>query len=234
MITPGSVKICSLRRPEHAEWVVESRADLFGLIFVEHAWRKIEPATARLVVEEAHRLRGTHPLRSVGVFVGSTVDEINAVADQVGLDLVQVNVRDLPEDIDLIERPIVAVVRPEAGADPASVSDRVQALYARGDRIVAVLMDAPSATGNGGLGELGDWSIAKAIALRSSIGLAGGLNPGNVGSAIAQVAPHFVDVSTGVETEREKDRAKIIAFVENVRSAFEAASVRQMDFVPLG
>ena len=35
MLAQGTVKICSLRKPLHAEWVVEAGADLFGLIFAE-------------------------------------------------------------------------------------------------------------------------------------------------------------------------------------------------------
>jgi indole-3-glycerol phosphate synthase/phosphoribosylanthranilate isomerase len=234
VITAGSVKICSLRKPVHAEWAVEARADLFGLIFVEHAWRRISPAEAREIVRESQRLRGTHPLRSVGVFVRSPADEVNRVADQVALDLVQLNARDLPDNLDSIERPIIAVLRPDRGADPTAVSEQVQALHAGGDRVAAVLLDAPSASGNGGLGELSDWNLAQAVALRSSIGLAGGLNPENIGAAIAQVAPHFVDVSSGVETDREKDRRKIITFVRNARSTFADSSIRQMDFAPFG
>jgi phosphoribosylanthranilate isomerase len=234
VITPGSVKVCSLRRPRQAEWVVEAKADLFGLIFVESAWRRINPADARQIVDEAICLRGTHPLRSVGVFVGSSVDEINSIADEVGLDLVQVNDRDLPAEVELLERPVIVVIRPEQGANPGSVSDHVQRLYARSERVEAVLIDAPSATGNGGLGETGDWNLAREVALRATVGLAGGLNPENVAAAIAQVAPHLVDAASGLETDREKDPVKIREFVERARSAFAEASIRQMDFTPVG
>ena len=49
--------------------------------------------------------------------------------------------------------------------------------------------------------------------------LAGGLNPENVGEAIARLRPWGVDVSSGIETDRVKDPAKIRAFAEAVRRA---------------
>ncbi|HEX8228318.1 MAG TPA: phosphoribosylanthranilate isomerase, partial [Chloroflexia bacterium] len=66
-----------------------------------------------------------------------------------------------------------------------------------------------------------DWSLAAGIAERLPLILAGGLNPGNVGAAIEQVAPWAVDVSSGVENGGAKDGALIREFI----SAASYASV---------
>ena len=232
MIMPGSVKICSLRRPEHAEMVVASGADMFGLIFVEHAWRKITPADAQVIVEEVRHLSPNRLIRSVGVFVGTSSNEINRIADQVGLDIVQVNAADLPSDLTQIERPTIAVVRPEKGTPPESVLSQMHELSARKGGLEGILIDAFSPSGNGGLGELSDWELGTHVANKLPIVLAGGLTPENVSRAIAEVQPIGVDVSTGVETDTEKDRDKILAFVRNARRAFAAESIGQVDFVP--
>ena len=47
--------------------------------------------------------------------------------------------------------------------------------------------------------------------------LAGGLNDGNVRKNIEDCEPYGVDVSSAVETDGVKDRAKIKVFIETVR-----------------
>ena len=64
-----------------------------------------------------------------------------------------------------------------------------------------------------GRGWLWDWNVAREVASRFPIWLAGGLSPENVASAIERVRPWAVDVSSGVETDSAKDPAKIAAFV---------------------
>jgi phosphoribosylanthranilate isomerase len=69
-----------------------------------------------------------------------------------------------------------------------------------------------------GSGRLSDWTVARRMARRADLVLAGGLNATNVASAIAEVQPFGVDVSSGVE-ERPgiKSPAAIATFVSAVR-----------------
>ena len=71
-----------------------------------------------------------------------------------------------------------------------------------------------------GVGALCDWGEAGALARRTGLVLAGGLNAGNVAQAITAVAPFGVDVSSGVE-ERPgiKDVAAIARFIAAARAA---------------
>jgi phosphoribosylanthranilate isomerase len=71
-----------------------------------------------------------------------------------------------------------------------------------------------------GIGETADWSKAAALARRTQLILAGGLNPSNVADAIKRVKPFGVDVSSGVESSPGvKDAQKILDFVRAARAA---------------
>jgi phosphoribosylanthranilate isomerase len=70
----------------------------------------------------------------------------------------------------------------------------------------------------GGTGQSFDWRIAAALARKGhKFLLAGGLTPGNVAQAIADVQPWGVDVSSGVETNGVKDPEKIRDFIRYAR-----------------
>jgi phosphoribosylanthranilate isomerase len=72
-----------------------------------------------------------------------------------------------------------------------------------------------------GAGKLADWSEARTLAATRQLILAGGLNPGNVAAAIAEVQPFGVDVSSGVEeAPGRKSPALIESFVTAARAAF--------------
>ena len=68
----------------------------------------------------------------------------------------------------------------------------------------------------GGTGRVHDWRISRRIrdAVDVPLFLAGGLNAGNVASAVAAVQPHGVDVCSGVRTDGKLDAAKLRAFMK--------------------
>ena len=66
-----------------------------------------------------------------------------------------------------------------------------------------------------GSGETFDWTLLSGIT--RPYFLAGGLTTENVEEAIKGCHPFAVDVSTGVETDGVKDRAKMEAFLQVVR-----------------
>jgi phosphoribosylanthranilate isomerase len=85
----------------------------------------------------------------------------------------------------------------------------------------ALVLDAATLDGYGGSGQRTDWNTAR-VARRDSkvpVILAGGLLPETVSEAIRIVEPYGVDVSSGVETERQKDPAKVKEFIRNARGA---------------
>jgi phosphoribosylanthranilate isomerase len=229
-ISPNTVKICSLRQPVHAEYVAEAGADLFGLIFAE-ARRQVTLPVAREIVDEAHRLQSG--LRAVGAFVDHRPDDINLIADAVGLDLVQLHRPEILAERTRIERPVLLVIHTGPATTLESVSSAAAAIVESGSSLAGIIVDGFKAGSHGGTGTNADWAIAREIASTFPVLLAGGLHPENVGQAIDAVGPAGVDVSSGVETDGEKDRAKIIAFVREARSAMAGASLGRVNVVPL-
>ena len=74
----------------------------------------------------------------------------------------------------------------------------------------------------GGTGQVFDWEVAQELARDYSFLLAGGLSPENVAAAIEQVRPWGLDVSSGIETDGQKDATKIAQFIVQVRRTDEA------------
>ncbi len=142
----------------------------------------------------------------VGVFADQPIDDLNEVADQVGLDLVQLSGNEPWSDCLLVNRQVVKAVRPDA-AQPGAVKPAIEAGTA-----LALMLDASR-----GHGIAADRALAAKLAAQLPLWLAGGLDPENVAQAISAVRPWCVDVSSGVETDGAKDPAKIAAFIDVVR-----------------
>jgi phosphoribosylanthranilate isomerase len=163
-------------------------------------------------------LAGQRRPLTVGVFVNQPASLVNSIAEMLALDLVQLHGDEAWEDCLLIRRPVIKAVRVGAGDSVANLTLRAEAGTAS-----LIMLDAAVAGQYGGTGARFDWEIARGVAERLPIMLAGGLHPGNVAEAIARVHPWAVDVSSGVETDGVKDAEKIAAFVAAVRTGDERA-----------
>jgi len=139
----------------------------------------------------------------VGVFDRQTVEEVNEIADEAGLDMVQLSGGGPWDDALLMTRQAIKVVRQQPGMTAPEVLSEL-----RSDTALAFMLDESLGTGRAG-----DWAVAAAVSAKAPLWLAGGLTPANVGEAIRIVRPWAVDVSSGVETDGAKDAGKIAAFV---------------------
>ena len=208
------IKICSLREPHQAEFAVAAGASAVGFIFAD-ARRRVTVDHAREIVGELRRLDADGRILAVGVFVDQSADEVNRTADAVGLNVVQLHGAEPPDVLARLERPVLKVVRGTEADAAGSITAYEQSNAAP----VAYLVDGTSKDAAGGTGTRADWQAAMELARATRLILAGGLTPENVCEAIRVVRPLGVDVSSGVETDGAKDRAKVIAFARTARAA---------------
>lgn len=184
---------------------VQSGADALGLVFFEKSPRCVDPERA------SHIIAGIPPfVQVVGLFVNAPLDFVNATADRCRLDIVQLHGEESPSYCESVRRRVMKAFRVRGMESLAPMADYHVAGY---------LLDAYSPNSYGGTGERFDWDCAVAAKGRGPIILAGGLDPDNVASAVARVAPFGVDVSSGVESSPgRKDSEKVKNFIRNAKN----------------
>ena len=190
------VKICGLSTKEAVETAVSAGADYIGFVFA--------PSKRQVTLEEATELAKLIPVnvKKVGVFVSPSRAELLEAIEKVDLDLIQVHGQvadDLFEDLPCAS--IQAVQVDGNGHVPSSQADYL-------------LFDAPVA----GSGQTFDWGKLDTTELAQLFFIAGGLNEDNVAKAIQHFTPYAVDVSSGVETDGQKDQEKIRRFIERAKN----------------
>lgn len=200
-------KICGITRVEDALVAVEAGADAIGLVFYGKSPRAVSVQQARAIVAALPPF-----VTTVGLFVNASRCELNEILDAVPLDALQFHGDEQPADCEGFHRRWYKALRVKAGDD-------IRAQAARYVGASAILLDTFIAGVPGGTGEIFDWSLIPADLPKPLI-LAGGLTPGNVHQAIAEVRPFAVDVSGGVELSKGiKDAASVHEFVRQVRAA---------------
>ena len=217
------VKICGVRDGDTAHVVASAGADYFGVVLVEGVRRQLSPFHAQEVVRDFRIRSRDHRVKRlrqkvtqvVGLFRNQDARWVNRTARQVDVDYVQLNGEEDETYMRAMWKPVIRQVRVKSEWSREELSDLVDHHLSQ-DRIV--LLDRYDEDQPGGTGKMFDWSMAEEIANREGVLLAGGLHPQNVRSAVEQVTPWGVDVSTGVETDGDKDHEKIRSFIEAAKS----------------
>ena len=193
----------------------EAGADAVGFVFAESV-RKVTPAQVRAITPHLPA-----SVEKIGVFVDAGFDDLAAAIKACGLTGVQLHSScEAGAAARLRERfgslRILRVIHFQNGLER-------ELREAQADEAIdAVLVDSRTAHLVGGTGIRYDWQAARGSFAGSRLRMvtAGGLNPENVGEAIAMLRPWGVDVASGVEAAPgKKDAAKVRAFVEAARIA---------------
>ena len=195
----AKIKICGLFRDTDIDFVNEALPDYAGFVFFEKSHRNVGFDTVK-----RFRAKLDKNIRSVGVFVDEPLD--NMVKYSLGgvLDVLQLHGS---EDNEYIAK-LRAFTDKEIwqAFKIRSVADVIKANASAADMLV---LD------NGkGTGKTFDWSLLNGV--ERAFFLAGGINTENIGEAL-KMRPYGLDVSSGAETDKLKDKDKINYIVKECR-----------------
>jgi phosphoribosylanthranilate isomerase len=205
------VKVCGITTEDDALLAVALGADALGFVFAPGSPRQVR---VKEVSDIVHRLPPGLP--TVGVFRDERRERVVEIVHSIGLTGAQLHGREHASEVAWIAERVPLVIQAFRAGDPSLANAGSSAAH-------AVLVDAPEP----GSGQVFDWSLAEGIPPGVRVILAGGLDPDNVGAAVARVRPWGVDVSTGVETEPgsgRKDPIRLRRFVEAARLAADAVA----------
>jgi len=186
------VKICGLMTDTDIEAVNQYKPDYAGFVFA--------PGRHQITFQQSSLLRKKldPAIESVGVFVNESADTI----------------------INLFKADIISIAQLHGYGDQSMISK----LQSSGLTVIRVFVNEPidnSLTADFSMIDSGAGS-GKSLDLTTitpnhKIFLAGGLTPENVRSAISLIHPFAVDVSSGVETNGQKDPEKINDFITQAK-----------------
>lgn len=218
MSEPGRtfVKICGITQFEDAQAAARAGADAIGFVFAPSP-RRISPAGAGAIGARLHP-----SIRRIGVFVDPSMELLLATMEQAGLDGVQVH--------GSVDPGFVAQLR---GTFPSVTTFKVirgvsaeEVALAAAMEVDGIFVDPKDTNDPMKATHRPPTEALRALNLTNLI-VAGGLNPSNVGTLVAEVRPWGVDVSGGVELAPGiKDAGLIRSFVKAVRAA-EVAGMHQ-------
>ena len=194
------IKLCGITRLCDIEAVNELKPEYIGFVFAKKSKRYVAPEVA-----EQLKRKLSNKIQAVGVFVDESVQQVAKLLREHVIDLAQLHGSEDDDYIrmlrELTNKPIIKAFRINEESD----LDAIEACSAD-----YVLLDSGA-----GCGEIFEWSLIKNI--KRPFFLAGGLHTDNVKTAVQEIHPFAVDVSSGIETNGFKDEEKIRAFVTAVR-----------------
>lgn len=199
------IKYCGIRTLKDVRSVNEIRPDYVGFVFAPGRKRTIG-------IEEAAKLKASldPSIRTVGVFVDEDPENVAAIHNTGIIDIAQLhgeedevyitNLRKIAPNLRILKAFVIKNDKDVISAEESSAD--------------LVLFDSGK-----GSGKTFDLSLIREF--QRPFFLAGGLSPENIEERILEAPDTLwgLDVSSGIETDGEKDPEKMMAFMKNVKKA---------------
>jgi len=199
------IKICGITNEEDALCAFQCGAAALGFIFYPPSGRYISPEQARQIINILPQ-----SLVKIGVFVNESAAEVKRIVEYCGLDFVQLHGDESPEYCS--QFPAAQIIK------AVELKNENDLSHALGYDVAAILVDSRHAGLYGGTGKKANWELAQCIKNKKLLILSGGLNGENIKEAIEKIAPHALDINSGVEkSPGKKDHIKLARLFDVVR-----------------
>jgi len=205
------IKICGITRLQDALDAIALGVDALGFVFVKSSPRWVNNRQAAEIIHQLPPF-----VQTIGLFMNNSEQEVTEILQAVPLNLLQFHGDESPQYCSSFGLPYIKAVPMGGGVDPVAYA-------AEHENAVGFLLDSHAQGQSGGSGDAFDWQQIP-NGMNKPLILAGGLNIDNVATAVAQVRPFAVDVSSGVEASKGvKDQQKMAKFVRGVQQGDESA-----------
>ncbi len=186
------VKICGITQRSQGLAIVQMGASALGFICVPCSPRYILPEQIQFITQALPEAVAT-----IGVFANADLDTIMKTVAIARLTGVQLHGSESLEFCRQVRQriPAIELIKAIRIKTPAMLG--VAHDYA--PVVDTLLLDAYAPGQLGGTGTTIDWSILQNFQPSCSWLLAGGLTPENIATALSQLQPHGIDLSSGVE-----------------------------------
>lgn len=203
MVTPQTfLKYCGNHSLQDVMITSQSRADYLGFVFATSK-RKVSPQQVKDWLDQVKVKQ-----KLVGVFVNAPLEDIKIVCRHVELDVIQLHGEETPEDVSQLKHQLQKEVWKVIYHSPQGL-DKMREFSSIADGYV---VDSKIGNQRGGTGVTFDWSAVplyqqEAINQKAKCFIAGGINPETV-QKLLSYHPIGVDLSSGIETDGQKDEFK--------------------------
>lgn len=201
------VKFCGFTRPGDVRLACELGVDALGFVLVRDSSRYLQPSQL-----SGLRAAVSPLVEVVALFLNPQGGEVLEAMRRLRPTILQFHGSENDAFCRSFGLPFLKTLPMGAGSeDPNAAAKRYPSAQ-------AFLLDGHGPGQTGGRAQAYDWS--QTPRLGRPILVAGGLSAGNVGTAIREIRPYAVDVSSGIENSPGyKDGEKMQQFLDEVRRA---------------
>lgn len=204
------VKICGITQPQQSIAIASLGATALGFICVPSSPRYVTIAQIQAAIAPL-----PPNIDKIGVFANTTISEICQVVQESGLTGVQLHGDETPEFCYQLRQSLsqVEIIK----ALRVRSLDRLQTTTNYTDYVDTLLLDAYHPQQLGGTGQTLDWQMLERFNPSLPWFLAGGLTPDNILTALSQITPNGIDLSSGVEhSPGNKDLDQVALLFQNL------------------